>query len=110
MKKPVCTACTALLFSLLSATPACADWGNLWEETKKLEQDARKLGQQTRDFGVQAWQEAQRGWESLDINGSLQAAFGSDVNEQSALVGRFYDLKQPVSGHNVPSSFFLRKV
>ena len=102
MKKPVCTVCTALLFSLLSATPACADWGNLWEETKKLEQDARKLGQQTRDFGVQAWQEAQRGWDALDINGSLQAAFGSDVNEQSALVGRFYDLKQPVDGKSRP--------
>lgn len=102
MKKPIFTIFTVLLFSLLSTAPVHAGWGDLWEETQKLERDARELGKQARDIGVQAWKDAQRRWDSLDINHTLQAAFGSDVDEQSALVGRFYDLKQPIDGKSRP--------
>ncbi len=102
MSKPTIAVCTALLGSLLSAAPVYADWGNLWEETQKLERDARELGKQARDIGAQAWKEAQRHWDALDINNILQTAFGSDVDEESALVGRFYDLKQPIDGKSRP--------
>lgn len=76
------TLCTGL------ASPAQADWGELWEETKTLSK--------------KAWDAAQREWNELADNLQLEDAFGLAVSEDSALVGRFYDLKHPIDGKARP--------
>lgn len=82
---------------LLTATPACADWCDVWGEVEDLGQKARKLGEQ-------AWEMAKEEWAALDINHELLQAFGGVVDEQSALIGRFYDLKRPIDDRAKPLS------
>ena len=74
---------------------ARADWNDLWEDTKGL-------GQQAGDIGKRAWETAKKQWDRLELNYELLQAFGNVVDEESALVGRFYDLKQPVDGKSKP--------
>lgn len=73
---------------------ACAHWS--WLD------DAKDFGDKAQELGKQAWDEAKKQWDALDINQMLQQAFGSEVDENSALVGRFYDLKQPIDGKSKP--------
>ena len=73
---------------------ACAHWS--WLD------DAKDFGNKAQELGKQAWDEAKKQWDALDINQMLQQAFGSEVDENSALVGRFYDLKQPIDGKSKP--------
>lgn len=91
---------TAVLsaFGLLFCCAAQADWqtdlGNLWDE-------AKEVGNEWTEKGKSRLEEAQNKiaeeWNKLGINHKLKAAFGYDVDERSALVGRFYDLKQPLN-------------
>lgn len=94
------TALFSLLVGIVSmfATPqAKADWGedwaDLWDDAKKK---GEELGEEGKKLGEKVWDDAKKRWDSLDVNYVLMQAFGGDVDEQSALVGRFYDLKQPL--------------
>lgn len=90
---------TAILsgLGLLFCCTAQADWktdlGNLWEDTKETGSEWAEKG---KAWSEEAWNKVAEEWDKLGINHKLKTAFGSDVNEQSALVGRFYDLKQPI--------------
>lgn len=111
MRKLTFTLCTALLGSLLSSPLAGAGWDSLLENTQEIEQEAlnfgksaKKLGEQAQKLGEQALKETKNYWDKLDINKTLKIAFGYGVDEQSALVGRFYDLKQPIDDKSRPLS------
>ncbi len=91
MRKFCKTFIIPLAAAITSTTTAHADWDSIWGEVESLGRDARELGER-------AWEEAKNEWDKLDINHELLQAFGGDVDEQSALVGRFYDLKRPVEG------------
>ena len=85
----------ALLATFAAATPAHAGWDNLWE-------DAQNLGKQAQDLGERAWDATKKEWDKLAANYKLLLAFGDSVSEESALVGRFYDLKRPIDGKAAP--------
>lgn len=104
MRKLTFPLCAALLGSLLCTPVAGAGWDSLLEDTRKLEQGALDLGKHAHEFGMQALKKAKNFWDELEINSALQEAFGSSIDEQSALVGRFYDLKQPIDGKARPLS------
>ncbi len=89
------TIATVLLGTMLTVPSARADWNNLWE-------DAQELGKKAQDVGAQAWEATKKHWNQLAENYKLLLAFGEEVNEESALVGRFYDLKQPIDGKAQP--------
>ncbi len=86
---------SAILAALLLASPARADWDNLWE-------DAQNIGKQAQELGTRAWDATKKEWHKLAANYKLLQAFGDAVSEESALVGRFYDLKHPIDGKAAP--------
>lgn len=81
--------------ALLTITPAQADWSDLWTDVEQLGDKAQQLGQK-------AWDEVKKEWNKLELNYDLLQAFGNSVGEDSALIGRFYDLKQPIDGKAKP--------
>ncbi len=74
-----------------------ADWsdglGDLWDGAGDV---GKEWGKETWDKAKEEWNKAKERWDKLDINYELMQAFGGDVDEESALIGRFYDLKQPI--------------
>ncbi len=84
MKHPLLTA-LSLTLSLL-ALPAQADWSDTWQKVKDYASDeVADLSDKIREA-----------WEELEPNEYLQRLFGEEVDERSALIGTFYDLKQPL--------------
>lgn len=85
------------LISVFTMPSARADWSdgleNLWDETRKK---GEELGEEGCKLGKEVWNKAKDRWDKLDVNYILLQAFGGDVDEESALIGRFYDLKQPI--------------
>lgn len=76
------------------------DIGDLWDEAgekgREWGEKGKQWGKDTWDKAQDEWDKAKDRWERLDINYELMQAFGGDVDEESALIGRFYDLKQPI--------------
>ncbi len=77
-----------------------ADWGDWLDDAEKT---GREWGEKGKEWGKETWDKAQtewgkakERWDRLDANYELMQVFGGDVDEQSALIGRFYDLKQPI--------------
>lgn len=83
---------------------AQADWtdglGDLWDDAGKVGKEwgekGKEWGKETWDKAKEEWNKAKERWDNLDVNYELMQAFGGDVDEESALIGRFYDLKQPI--------------
>ena len=71
-----------------------ADWSDFLDEVGKKGNEWSEKG---KEWGKEAVDSAVNQWDNLDFNYDLMQMFGGDVDEQSALVGRFYDLKQPVA-------------
>lgn len=90
--------------SVLGADMAQADWtdglGDLWDDAGKVGKEwgekGKEWGKETWDKAKDEWNKAKERWDNLDVNYELMQAFGGDVDEESALIGRFYDLKQPI--------------
>ena len=93
-----------LLSSVGVSGQASADWresvGNLWDEAGEVGRDwgekGKEWGKEAWDKASDEWDKAKKRWDAFDLNYELMQAFGGDVDEQSALIGRFYDLKQPL--------------
>ena len=90
--------------SVLGGGMAQADWtdglGDLWDDAGKVGKEwgekGKEWGKETWDKAKEEWNKAKERWDNLDVNYELMQAFGGDVDEESALIGRFYDLKQPI--------------
>lgn len=90
--------------SVLGGGMAQADWtdglGDLWDDAGKVGKEwgekGKEWGKETWDKAKDEWNKAKERWDNLDVNYELMQAFGGDVDEESALIGRFYDLKQPI--------------
>lgn len=95
MKIPFRTTVLTTLCAAIFATPVLADWGEVWK-------DVEKIGKKIAKLGKIVWDEAKEEWEKLDLNYNLLQAFGDDIDEESAFVGRFYDLKHPIDGKAKP--------
>lgn len=79
-----------LLLSLL-ALPVQAGWRDTWNDVKGfVSEEAEKATDKLSEF-----------LDELSPNEYLQKLYGSGVDEHSALVGTFYDLKKPLPGSNL---------
>lgn len=93
------TSLSTALLMLATAPSAKADWGVTWDE---LVEDAKETLNETVDDTKKkiqdsdAFSKAKKMWDELAISERLKRAFGEDVDEKSALVGRFFDLKRPL--------------
>lgn len=103
MNKGLLTALMMAAGVMLSGN-ARADWssglGDLWDEAgevgKEWGEKGKEWGKDAWEKGKEEWNKAKERWDNLDLNYELMQAFGGDVDENSALIGRFYDLKQPI--------------
>ncbi len=78
-----------------------ADWTDFLDDAgkkgKEWGEKGKQWGKDALDEAFTRWGKYKEQWENLDLNHELIHSFGGDVDEQSALVGRFYDLKQPIA-------------
>lgn len=95
MKRASINILLAAVLATATAPSAQAGWDNLLE-------DAKQLGQRAGKITKQAWEKAKEQWEKLELNYTLLQAFGDAVDEESALIGRFYDLKRPIDDKAKP--------
>lgn len=85
------------LLGLMMVSGAQADWlDDAGELGKEWGAKGKEWGKEAWDKANEEWDKAKKRWDALDVNYELMQAFGGDVDEESALVGRFYDLKQPI--------------
>lgn len=89
---------------LLMVSNVQADWSadvggwidDAGEVGKEWGEKGKEWGKEAWDKANKEWENAKKRWDALDVNYVLMQAFGGDVDEESALIGRFYDLKQPI--------------